>query len=166
MRVSLDGIIDVADIKEGVKNEMKPKLDQYFDADFAISASKADEDVGNAEKLDPRDSLESILSRFGIEGRPTVPEAFARNVWLFVSVPTGKRDSNIFFFRPPFPLPPPPPLQPKNTNPCACTQRKAANLGNASLERSKGWSSGWKGCVVRNTWSIRMTVFLIYLNTF
>ena len=105
-KVSHDGIIDVADIKEEIRNKMRPKLDQYPAADFAISASKADEDVGNAEKLDPRDSLESILSRFGIERRPTVPEAFARNVWLFVSVPTGKRGSNIFFFRSPFPLPP------------------------------------------------------------
>ena len=82
VKVSLDGIIDIANIKEEIRNKMKPKLDQYPATDFTISASKADEDVGNlnTEKLDPRDSLESILSQFGIEGQPTVPEAFARNI--------------------------------------------------------------------------------------
>ena len=47
-------------------------------------------DARQAVRLHEMEDLKSVLARFDIEGGTTIQEAFANNIWLFVSVSTGK----------------------------------------------------------------------------
>ena len=83
-KVSLDGIVDVADLRRAIKLAMAPKLNEYAAADLIIRAALLeDKDSSQATKFDAEDTLESISKRFGVVDKP-----FAKSIRFFVDVPT------------------------------------------------------------------------------
>ena len=89
----LEGIKNVAGIKEAIRAMMNPMFDNCLSGELIIKATKiGEEDAGCAVVLDGGEDLESILRRFGVEDhRPSIQEAFAKNIRLFVaSARSGK----------------------------------------------------------------------------
>ena len=83
-KVSLDGIVDVADLRRAIKLAMAPKLNKYAAADLIIRAALLeDKDSGQATKFDAEDNLQSISEWFGVVDKP-----FAKSIRFFVDVPT------------------------------------------------------------------------------
>ena len=83
--VSLEGVEDVAKLKEAIKVAMKPAFDNCPGAELTIKATKI-EDASCAVELGEDEDLESILRRLGVEDhRPSIEAAFAENVRLFVA---------------------------------------------------------------------------------
>ena len=80
-KVSLDGIVDVADLRCAIKLAMVPNLNEYDAADLIIRAALfEDRDGSQATMLDAEDTLQSISKRFG------VVDTFGKNIRFFVDV--------------------------------------------------------------------------------
>ena len=91
--VSLEGIDDVADLRDAIKLKMTPKLDEYAAADLIIRAALIEDTEGSqAVELRPEYTLESISQSFGVVNKP-----FAKSIHFFVDVPAGKWDSGFVF---------------------------------------------------------------------
>ena len=83
-KVSLDGIVDVADLRRAIKLAMAPKLNKYAAADLIIRAALLeDKDGSQATKFDAEATLQSISEWFGVVDKP-----FAKSIRFFVDVPT------------------------------------------------------------------------------
>ncbi|KAF8456770.1 hypothetical protein BDZ91DRAFT_745320 [Kalaharituber pfeilii] len=83
--VSLEGIEDVADLKEAITKKVAPKLDAYSITDLTIKAKYNDKDPENAVELDPEDDLKRVLERVGRQDSPVVSSA--KHIRFFVFLP-------------------------------------------------------------------------------
>ncbi|KAF8448433.1 hypothetical protein BGX38DRAFT_1188958 [Terfezia claveryi] len=63
-KVSLEGVEDVADLKQVIKRRMEPVLNGYPTATFTIKATyNDDKDPGSAEELDAETKLKTVLEQ-------------------------------------------------------------------------------------------------------
>ena len=91
-QIWLEAIENVAGLKDAIKEATRPKLDAYPAAYLTMSATKKVDDPRHAKELNEMEDLKSVLEHFDIEGGTKIQEAFAKNIWLFVSVLSGKSD--------------------------------------------------------------------------
>ena len=78
-KVPLEGIDDVADLRDAIKLKMIPKLDEYAVMDLIIRAALIEDTEGSqAVELRPEYTLESISQSFGVVNKP-----FAKSIHFF-----------------------------------------------------------------------------------
>ena len=99
-KVSLEGIQHVYDIKAAIKAEMPRRLNPYDAEHLTLKATKNDKDPSHAVELGEEAGLVSVLEHFGIAGSPSVEQAFANNIRLFVFAPS--RPGTYFIFNYPY----------------------------------------------------------------
>ena len=92
--VSLKDVTNVANLKKAIKSEVAPELDAYAPGRLTLKATHKVDDASQAMELDARDSLLQVLGKLNIEIQETkitkIHNCFAKNVLLFVNVPSGK----------------------------------------------------------------------------
>ena len=82
-KVSLEGIVDVADLRHAIKTKLAHKLAEYDAADLILRAALlGDNDGSQATKFDAETTLKSILKHFRVVNKP-----FAKSIRFFVDVP-------------------------------------------------------------------------------
>ena len=80
-KVSLDGIVDVADLRRAIKLAMAPELDEYAASKLIVRAALLEDKDGiQATKFDAEDTLKSISETFG------VVDTFGKNIRFFVDI--------------------------------------------------------------------------------
>jgi len=78
----------VYDIKTAIKAETSCRLNPYNAEHLILKATKNDKDPSHAMELGEEASLVFVLEHFGIAGSPSVEQAFANNIRLFVFAPS------------------------------------------------------------------------------
>ena len=95
-KVSLEGINDVADVREAIKKKLAPNFDEYAPANFIIRATLFEDKAGRqaTNVLDGDVTLESILETLRVVNKP-----IATSIRFFVDVlpkfSAGKLDIHI-----------------------------------------------------------------------
>lgn len=81
--MSLEGVEDVADLKQAIKKRMEPGLNGYAIASFTIKATyNGDKNPGDAKKLDPETKLKIVFEQV-----PSPVGSSTKKIRLFVILP-------------------------------------------------------------------------------
>ena len=86
-KISLEGIDDVADLRDAIKTKLAHNLAEYDAEDLIIKAALLEDKYGSqATEFDVEDTLKSISEWFGVVDKP-----FAKSIQFFVNVASASK---------------------------------------------------------------------------